>query len=61
MFAAHMGSQRIVYAAHMGAAAALYLRLVLLGAAFTLIVFFAPGGLAGRLAAKTSTTGIEEG
>lgn len=35
--------------------------LFLLGAAFVLIVFFAPGGLAGRLAAKTTTTGIEEG
>jgi hypothetical protein len=45
----------------MGAAAGLYLRLFLLGAAFALIVFFALGGLARRLAAKTSTTGIEEG
>lgn len=34
--------------------------LFLLGAAFVLIVFFAPGGLAGRFAAKTTTTGIEE-
>jgi hypothetical protein len=45
----------------MGAGAGLYPLLVLLGAAFALIVFFAFGGLAGRLAAKTSTTGIEEG
>lgn len=34
--------------------------LFLLGGAFVLIVFFAPGGLAGRFAAKTTRTGPEE-
>jgi hypothetical protein len=49
----------------MGAVAGLFLGSSVVrrypGSVCVLIVFFAPGGLAGHLAAKTSTTGIEEG